>query len=153
MDRVNFKRLADAENHDSASLACPPCNIEVIGENAYRLTQAVAGFAREHLDIAAQENELSSTGLARRDFERRFAFVDRASGSRQSRAGRFSARWIWAGAAIAPAEEYRRKAGEFRKQAASVKDGALRQAYLDIADEYERLAMEVEKAQRGNGDS
>jgi molecular chaperone IbpA len=86
-------RLADAANHrESASLAYPPYNIEVTGENAYRLTMAVAGFAPEDLDITVKENELLIAGkikkdeeekteylhrgLARRAFERRFELAD-----------------------------------------------------------------------------
>lgn len=68
----------------------PPYNIEVTGENAYRLTMAVAGFAADDLDLTVKENELlvsgrSKTeeqaqflhkGLARRAFERRFQLAD-----------------------------------------------------------------------------
>ena len=39
-------RLVDAATRvDSASLAYPPYNIEKTGEDAYRLTMAVAGFS------------------------------------------------------------------------------------------------------------
>ncbi|MGH7088393.1 MAG: Hsp20 family protein [Stellaceae bacterium] len=68
----------------------PPYNIEVTGENAYRLTMAVAGFAAEDLDLSVKENELLVSGhskneeqaqflhkgLARRGFERRFQLAD-----------------------------------------------------------------------------
>ncbi len=40
-------RLVDAATRvDNASLAYPPYNIEKTGEDAYRLTMAVAGFRR-----------------------------------------------------------------------------------------------------------
>ena len=84
-------RLADnATRVDSAS-AYPPYNIEATGENAYRLTMAVAGFAPEDLDITVKENELLVNGkskkdedaakylhrgIARRAFERRFQLAD-----------------------------------------------------------------------------
>ena len=39
-------RLIDAATQvDGSTLAYPPYNIEATGENAYRLTMAVAGFA------------------------------------------------------------------------------------------------------------
>jgi molecular chaperone IbpA len=85
-------RLADAATRvDSASLAYPPYNIEKTGEDAYRLTMAVAGFSQDELDITAQENTLLVTGkakkdedenrylhrgIARRAFERRFSLAD-----------------------------------------------------------------------------
>jgi hypothetical protein len=71
--------------------------------------------------------------------------IEQAHGSGRARASRSSARWIWAGAQLASAEEYRRKAENFRKQATSVPQDDLRKAYLEIADEYDRLATEVEK--------
>src|SRR6476620_9123577 len=85
-------RLVDAAARvDSASLAYPPYNIEKTGEDAYRLTMAVAGFSPAELDITVQENTLLVTGkaqkeddnggylhrgIARRTFERRFSLAD-----------------------------------------------------------------------------
>jgi molecular chaperone IbpA len=85
-------RLVDAATRvDNAALAYPPYNIEKTGEDAYRLTMAVAGFAPEELDITVQENSLVVTGktktddqesrylhrgIARRAFERRFSLAD-----------------------------------------------------------------------------
>jgi molecular chaperone IbpA len=68
----------------------PPYNIEKTGEDAYRLTVAVAGFAPEELNITAQANTLVVTGkqkdgedrrylhrgIAGRAFERRFELAD-----------------------------------------------------------------------------
>ena len=85
-------RMVDAATRvDSASLAYPPYNIEKTGEDAYRLTMAVAGFSEDELNITAQENTLLVTGkakkdqdenrylhrgIARRAFERRFSLAD-----------------------------------------------------------------------------
>ena len=85
-------RLFDAAAQvDSGSLAYPPYNIEATGENTYRVTMAVAGFAPEELDVTAKEATLVVTGkarkdeenrrylhrgLARRAFERRFQLAD-----------------------------------------------------------------------------
>jgi molecular chaperone IbpA len=86
-------RLVDAATHvDSTAVAYPPYNIERTGEDAYRLTMAVAGFSPAELDITVQENTLLVTGkgqkedenaggylhrgIARRTFERRFSLAD-----------------------------------------------------------------------------
>ncbi len=92
---VGFDRLqrlldaAQAGLEEGASY--PPYNIEAAGENAYRITMAVAGFAEGDLDITARENQLIVTGRARkepesaaylyrgiagRSFERRFQLAD-----------------------------------------------------------------------------
>jgi len=91
---IGFDRLArlvdSASRIDNAALSYPPYNIEKTGEDAYRLTMAVAGFAREEIDIVAHENTLTITGkaqeddesrylhrgIARRAFERRFSLAD-----------------------------------------------------------------------------
>jgi len=47
-------RLLDAATRvDSDSLGYPPYNIEKTGDDAYRLTMAVAGFSPSELDTAA----------------------------------------------------------------------------------------------------
>jgi len=85
-------RLVDtATRVDSASLAYPPYNIEKTGEDAYRLTMAVAGFSEDELEITVHENTLLVAGkskkedsedrylhrgIARRAFERRFSLAD-----------------------------------------------------------------------------
>ncbi len=69
----------------------PPFNIERRGEDAYRITLAIAGFRAEDLDITAQQNllivvgkkseeapegEMLHVGIANRSFERRFELAD-----------------------------------------------------------------------------
>jgi molecular chaperone IbpA len=71
----------------------PPYNIERTGENAYRVTMAVAGFGESDLTIEAKENVLTVKGekksetkdkeneflyrgIASRAFERRFQLAD-----------------------------------------------------------------------------
>ncbi|HMK88714.1 MAG TPA: Hsp20 family protein [Methylocystis sp.] len=71
----------------------PPYNIERTGENSYRVTLAVAGFAREDLFVETRENALTirgsqqhvteepareflHQGIAARAFERRFQLAD-----------------------------------------------------------------------------
>jgi molecular chaperone IbpA len=92
---VGFDRLASllesAAGADTAS-GYPPYNIETVGENAYRIEIAVAGFRPEELNIEAKENTLTvqgrktandgsarkylHRGLAERNFERRFQLAD-----------------------------------------------------------------------------
>ena len=92
---IGFDRLArmvdSATRVDSTAVAYPPYNIETTGEDSYRLTMAVAGFAQDELDITVHENTLIVTGkskqeeengrylhrgIARRAFERRFSLAD-----------------------------------------------------------------------------
>lgn len=92
---IGFDRLArmvdTATRVDNAALSYPPYNIEKVGEDSYRLTMAVAGFAQNELDITVHENTLIVTGkaaqedgngrylhqgIARRAFERRFSLAD-----------------------------------------------------------------------------
>lgn len=68
----------------------PPYNIEQIGEDALRITLAVAGFAREDLDITVEDNQLVIAGdqptdedrtylhrgIAGRRFRRSFVLAD-----------------------------------------------------------------------------
>jgi len=85
-------RLVDAATRvDNSVLSYPPYNIEKTGEDAYRLTMAVAGFSGDDIDITVQENTLMVSGkghkeeedsrylhrgIARRAFERRFSLAD-----------------------------------------------------------------------------
>jgi molecular chaperone IbpA len=93
---IGFDRLArlvDSAARFDTSSAYPPYNIETTGEDAYRLTMAVAGFSRDELDITVHENTLVIAGkaqkeddetngrylhrgIARRAFERRFSLAD-----------------------------------------------------------------------------
>lgn len=90
----NLNRLLDiATRAAEGDVSFPPYNIEKLGEDRYRITMAVAGFARDELDITVQENTLIVTGkaaeeaqsaervflhrgIAKRAFERRFQLAD-----------------------------------------------------------------------------
>jgi molecular chaperone IbpA len=90
---VGFDRLAallDAASAGETS-GYPPYNIETVGENAYRIEIAVAGFKPDELNIEVKENVLTvqgrkaanddsrrflHRGLAERNFERRFQLAD-----------------------------------------------------------------------------
>ena len=91
---VGFDRLFDLLERQARIAAgdnYPPFNIERQGEDAYRITLAVAGFKPGELDITAQQNLLTikgekadaenardfvHVGIANRGFERRFELAD-----------------------------------------------------------------------------
>src|SRR5258708_34137472 len=83
-------RMLDEALVDESS-GYPPYNIERTGEDAYRITMAVAGFGEDDLNIAAQENvllvprqakpagektEFLYPGIARRPLQRRLQLAD-----------------------------------------------------------------------------
>ncbi|MGL4396094.1 MAG: Hsp20 family protein [Hyphomicrobium sp.] len=91
---VGFDRfiqmLDQVSGHDSDN-GFPPYNIERTGENSYRITMAVAGFADSELSIEAKDTTLTVAGqkkaedksrsylhrgIATRSFERRFQLAD-----------------------------------------------------------------------------
>ena len=60
----------------------PPYNIEQQGENAYRITLAVAGFAEEDLAITVEDRQLVIRGRQESDDEGR-VFLHRGIAARQ----------------------------------------------------------------------
>ena len=98
-------RMLDETMRNSVQQApsYPPYNIEKLGEDQYRITMAVAGFAEADLDVTVQNNTLVISGrseqteeekpeegrflyrgIARRAFERRFELAEtvKVSGAR-----------------------------------------------------------------------
>jgi len=92
---VGFDRLASildqALTADVTQNTYPPYNIEKTGEDAYRITLAVAGFADDELSVEVRDGQLVVTGrkveteekanvlhrgIATRAFERRFQLAD-----------------------------------------------------------------------------
>ncbi len=91
---IGFDRLArlmDTAMSASDPSSYPPYNIEKVGDDAYRLTMAVAGFRPEDLDLVVKDNtlvvsgkvstygrkgEMLHRGIAGRAFERRFVLAD-----------------------------------------------------------------------------
>lgn len=94
---VGFDRMMDlldsAARNDVPSY--PPYNIEKTGDEDYRISMAVAGFAEDELDVTVQENSLLiegrkekaeeegtngtsflHRGIATRSFQRRFELAD-----------------------------------------------------------------------------
>jgi molecular chaperone IbpA len=96
---VGFDRLfslfdeLSGHNGNGSTPGYPPYNIERTGENDYRITVAVAGFAEPELNIVVKENTLTIRGekqqnanekpgetlyqgIAARSFERVFQLAD-----------------------------------------------------------------------------
>lgn len=86
----NLTRLFEATGLDQAP-SYPPYNIAKSGQDAYRITFAVAGFAEQDLDVQvenhtltvrgkATQDEAATTylhrGIAGRSFERKFELAD-----------------------------------------------------------------------------
>lgn len=91
-DRM-FSLLDQVSGFEGATPGYPPYNIERTGENAYRISVAVAGFSEPELSIVAKENTLTIRGdkqaktdekngdvlyqgIAARAFERVFQLAD-----------------------------------------------------------------------------
>ena len=92
---IGFDRLSNALEtaYRTEPGGYPPYNVEVHGENDYRVTMAVAGFARHDLEIEVTDNVLRVSGargeqdkeqetkylyrgIANRSFERKFQLAD-----------------------------------------------------------------------------
>jgi len=90
---VGFDRLLDLMDESlryQPENNYPPYNIVRTGENAYRISLAVAGFKPDQISVTVQQNTLVVTGreaqksdhdyvhrgIAARDFERRFSLAD-----------------------------------------------------------------------------
>jgi molecular chaperone IbpA len=92
---IGFDRLSNALEtaYRTEPGGYPPYNVEVSGENDYRITMAVAGFEEKDLSIEAKENILTVSGnrtedeskqdsrflyrgIANRSFERKFQLAD-----------------------------------------------------------------------------
>ncbi len=60
-DRL-FSMLDQVSGFDNSGSSYPPYNIERTGENAYRITLAVAGFSDKDISIEAKQNTLTIKG-------------------------------------------------------------------------------------------
>jgi len=93
---IGFDHLAgliDKAARSEKQSSYPPYNIELLAEDKYRITMAVAGFSESELDIESKQNHLVITGtkesnnegstrkflhqgIAERNFERKFQLGD-----------------------------------------------------------------------------
>jgi HSP20 family molecular chaperone IbpA len=89
---IGFEHLERVVSHISKASGegYPPHNIEQVGDNALRITLAVAGFDIEDLDITVAENQLTVRGRRQED-ERDRVFLHRGIAARQ-----FQRAWVLA---------------------------------------------------------
>lgn len=92
---IGFDRMASILDNlsraEQTQGGYPPYNIELVDENEYRITMALAGFTESELTIQSEANTLIITGkkseepatrkflhqgIAARNFERRFQLAD-----------------------------------------------------------------------------
>lgn len=92
---IGFDRMANLldamSQSDAKQPSYPPYNIELTGDDTYRITMAVAGFAEAELDLHVEQNLLTVSGrknadenkkeflyqgIAERGFDRRFQLAD-----------------------------------------------------------------------------
>ncbi|MDU0354838.1 Hsp20 family protein [Paraglaciecola aquimarina] len=91
---IGFDHLAsmiDTASRNEKQSSYPPYNIELLAEDKYRITMAVAGFSKEEVDIQVEENTLVvigtkpgkdeerkflHKGISERNFERKFQLGD-----------------------------------------------------------------------------
>jgi len=93
---IGFDHLAgliDKASRADKQSSYPPYNVELLAEDQYRITMAIAGFADEELEIETKQNTLIVTGIkanngqksdrkflhqgiAERNFERKFQLGD-----------------------------------------------------------------------------
>lgn len=86
-----YSKLDHATRTAQSQPNYPPYNIELINEDSYRITMALAGFNESELSIQTENNVLTVTGkqteqqqerqylhhgIAARDFEHRFQLAD-----------------------------------------------------------------------------
>ena len=86
--------MIDAAARNEKQTSYPPYNIELVSEDKYQITMAVAGFSQDDVEIVVQENTLVVTGnkpntdketnakqflhkgISERNFERKFQLGD-----------------------------------------------------------------------------
>lgn len=111
---IGFDRLADAL--ETARRAdpngYPPYNIELTGEDHYRITMAVAGFSNDELDIEVHQNKLKVSGSKQAESEER--------------------QYLYRGIANRSFERVYQLADHVHVEAAEVKDGLL---HIDLVRE------------------
>jgi len=93
---IGFDHLAgliDQASRADKQSSYPPYNIELLAEDQYRISMAIAGFAEQELEIESKQNTLVVTGtkavdkdktnrkflhqgIAERNFERKFQLGD-----------------------------------------------------------------------------
>lgn len=92
---IGFDHLAtmiDAASRNEKQASYPPYNIELLEEDKYRITMAIAGFSKDDISVEVQDNTLQVSGnrqnkseaerkflhkgISERNFERKFQLGD-----------------------------------------------------------------------------
>jgi molecular chaperone IbpA len=89
---IGFDQLPNLLSHalERPEAGYPPYNIEKVGEDQYRIVMAVAGFAKDDVELVQEQNRLTvrgklketssktylHRGIATRAFERHFDLAD-----------------------------------------------------------------------------
>lgn len=85
-----FSQLDSASRNGTNKTTYPPYNIELLGDDQYRISMAIAGFKKSDVSIVSEQNTLTVTGkqttdesrkylhqgIAARNFERKFQLED-----------------------------------------------------------------------------
>ena len=111
---IGFDRLTEAleSARRAETNGYPPYNIELTGEDKYRITMAVAGFTPEDLEIEVRENKLKVSGAGKDDQPERH--------------------YLYRGIANRSFERVYQLADHVRVECAEVKDGLL---HIDLRRE------------------
>lgn len=87
----HLENMLNAASRNEKQAGYPPYNIELTGEDKYRISMAVAGFAKEQISIQVENNTLQvlgnktdsegerkflHKGISERNFERKFQLSD-----------------------------------------------------------------------------
>ena len=67
-----FLGLADAARHGEANY--PPCNVERLSGDRYRISLALAGFSPDDIAITAEQNVLTVEGRKADNGQRKFLY-------------------------------------------------------------------------------
>ncbi len=72
---IGFDRMASILNSAVDNKpSYPPYNVELVEENRYRITMAVAGFTEDELEITSEQNSLVISGKQTADAEKQFLY-------------------------------------------------------------------------------
>jgi len=73
---VGFDRMFDLINNEVPNVqdTYPPYDIERTGDESYRISVALAGFAPEHVTVTSRQNRLTITGKRNDDGTRNYIF-------------------------------------------------------------------------------
>jgi molecular chaperone IbpA len=105
---IGFDRLDEVMDFAlQANESYPPYNIEITGEDAYRVTLAVAGFAPDELTVSQRENMLIVGGARKKDEQKQQGEV------------------LWQGIAARPLQHRFQLADYVRVAGASLANGLL----------------------------